>query len=216
MVVLVRKATSGNPGLKLPEKDQSIPSFRGTDGHSHSRDQDWGRQNLSLTQLQRPNWALNSLDWSFAPRRSISHTEEFNTIEFSKALRRYATWFSFLVQVEAFALIRNPLPELGAGRILDWHEVVAKLYLVFTQLSEEVALLRVTTNCCISILKRCSQLGLFLCLCLLSPVALCAPFSVCSSSLFSWWMHGWMINLMLDDRYQGESGLDTNPKCWKS
>ena len=47
------------------------------------------------------------------------------------------------------ALSHNPITTLGVGRVLFRHEAVAELHLVFTELSEVVAPLRVTTKCCI-------------------------------------------------------------------
>ena len=44
------------------------------------------------------------------------------------------------------ALPRNPLSELGVGRILLWHDAVAELYLIFTDLPEVVAPLRATQS----------------------------------------------------------------------
>ena len=59
---------------------------------------------------------------------------ESNTLELSNALRCYVTWLSFLTQPVHAALLRNPTPELGVGRILGWHETVAEMHLEFTQL----------------------------------------------------------------------------------
>jgi len=46
----------------------------------------------------------------------------------------HGTWLPFQVKPVVPALIRNPLPELGAGRILFRHEAVPELYLVVAQL----------------------------------------------------------------------------------
>ena len=40
---------------------------------------------------------------------------------------------SFLVQLVVIGLRHDPLPEVGVGRILDWHEAVADLRLEFKQ-----------------------------------------------------------------------------------
>ena len=55
------------------------------------------------------------------------------TLEFSNTLFCHATWLSFEIRFALVALRRNPLPELGTGSILLWHDAVAELRLVFTE-----------------------------------------------------------------------------------
>ena len=77
---------------------------------------------------------LYSHNLLFAPGNRISLPFDFNTLKLSNALRCYGTWLSFLKQLVVVALHCNPLPKLGAGRILEWHDTVAELHLEFTQL----------------------------------------------------------------------------------
>ena len=57
---------------------------------------------------------------------------ETNTYECSIALSSHGT-LSFFRTLGFAALIRNPLREVGAGRIYSWHVAVAELRLEFTQ-----------------------------------------------------------------------------------
>ena len=43
-------------------------------------------------------------------------------------------FFPFVIPPVGFALSKNPIPELGIGSVMLWHEAVAKLSLEFTQL----------------------------------------------------------------------------------
>jgi hypothetical protein len=73
----------------------------------------------------------------------------------------------FLIELVGYALIRNPLPKLGIGRISEWYEAVIELYLVFTQLMEVVTPLRVSNSSIISSFKsRCIETWLVLVLAL--------------------------------------------------
>ena len=67
----------------------------------------------------------------FVPRNTIRLPFESNTLELSKALRCHVAWLSSLIQLAAAALIRNPPPELGVGRIIEWYETVTELGLEF-------------------------------------------------------------------------------------
>ena len=101
---------------------------------------------------------------SYAPRNSLAWLPvETNSIERSNTLSCHGTWLSFLMQPVFVALIRNPIPELGVGRILAWHAAVTELHLELAQLSELVAPLRVTSSLIISSFRsHCIRTLLFL------------------------------------------------------
>ena len=80
----------------------------------------------------------------FVPSKITCPPIESNTIECSNTLLCYVTWLSLLVHPVLIALMRNPCPEFEVGSVLMWHETVAELHLVFTQLSELVAPFRVS------------------------------------------------------------------------
>jgi len=73
---------------------------------------------LVMTQLFKP-FVLSSI---------ILFPFEFKTLEGSNMFRCHGTWLSFLIQPIIAALLRNPFPELGVGRILDWHDAAIKLH----------------------------------------------------------------------------------------
>ena len=58
---------------------------------------------------------------------------ETNTIECLNALRCHGTSPSFRILPVFEALLRNPIPELGVGRVMLWHVAVAEELLEFTQ-----------------------------------------------------------------------------------
>ena len=62
----------------------------------------------------------------------VSCSFKSNTLERSNML-------SFLVQLVVIGLRHDPLPEVGVGRILDWHEAVADLRLEFKQFLKSYA-----------------------------------------------------------------------------
>ena len=92
---------------------------------------------------------------------------ETNTLERSNALLCHGAWLSFFIELVECALSRNPLPELGIGKIPEWHAAVTELDLVFTQFLEVVAPLRVSNSSIISSFKsRCIETWLVLVLAL--------------------------------------------------
>ena len=82
---------------------------------------------------------MYSNNWLFDPKSISCPSDETKTFELMNVLLCHGTWLPFLIKPVVAALSRNPLPELGAGRILFRHEAVTKLYLVVTQLLKPYA-----------------------------------------------------------------------------
>jgi len=179
----------------------------------------WGGQNTWLT---RHSLEFAQLLKSYAPNGcQISHAYppvETNTVECSNVLSYHTTWIFFRALPLLSTLIRNPDGKLGVGRVLSWHDTVAELRLVFTQLSETVAPFRVTNSLIIISFKSCCKgttctsglfLFLFLCLCLLSPsVAVCASFRFA----FRHSCPLWMFNVDVTMRYSAHSFVPPRKK----
>jgi hypothetical protein len=80
---------------------------------------------------------IHATDW-FAKTNNISLPFEFNGLELLNTLRCHGTWLSFMIQPVVATLPRSPMPELGVGRVMLWHDTIAKLCFAFKQLFKPV------------------------------------------------------------------------------